>query len=301
MEKIAILTDTASDIDIELAESLGIYLLSLYVNLDSKYFKDRKEISPEKFYDWVIENNKLPKTSAASPFDLTEILEQIKDDGYEKVIIVSLGSKFSSTYNLFNMIKIDGLQSFVFDTSNLTLSEGVFAIYAKELVDEGYSFEQIIDKLEEKKRASKVFFTLKNFRYIVEGGRVPRTFGKIGNALSVKPIISINPEECSFKLLKITRGEKKLLNEFKKIALNELENVKDYYFYIGHGGYEESLEKLEETFKDIITNARKYYPIQISPTLGANTGPGLFGFGLFKLDWLKFKKYLTNIYLASII
>lgn len=286
MEKIAILTDTASDIDIELAEKSGIYLLPLYVNLDSKYFKDRFEISPDEFYDWVKENNSLPKTSAPSPGDLTALLEKIKSDGYEKVIMISIGANFSSTYNVFNMIKVEGLETYVFDSGSLTMAEGFFAIYAKELIDKGLSFDQIKDKLEEKRTDSKVFFTLDTFKYLVEGGRVPRTFGKIGNALSVKPIITIKPEDNNFKLLKITRGEKKVLNEFKKIVLNELENVKDYYLFIGHGGYEEGLAKLEETFSDIIANARKYYPIQISPTLGANTGPGLFGFGLFKLDWL---------------
>ncbi|MFO3715180.1 DegV family protein [Anaerococcus cruorum] len=284
MEKIAILTDTASDIDIELAEKSGIYLLPLYVNLDSKYFKDRFEISPDEFYDWVRENNSLPKTSAPSPGDLTALLEKIKSDGYEKVIMISIGANFSSTYNLFNMIKVEGLETYVFDSGSLTMAEGIFALYAKELVDDGYTFNQVKDKLEEKRNDSKVFFTLNTFKYLVEGGRVPRTFGKIGNALSVKPIITIKPEDNNFKLLKITRGEKKVLNEFKKIVLNELENVKDYYLFIGHGGYEEGLAKLEETFSDIIANARKYYPIQISPTLGANTGPGLFGFGLFKLD-----------------
>ena len=286
MEKIAILTDTASDIDIEIAEKSGIYLLPLYVNLDSKYFKDRFEISPDEFYDWVRKNNSLPKTSAPSPGDLTALLEKIKSDGYEKVIMISLGANFSSTYNLFNMIKVEGLETYVFDSGSLTMAEGIFALYTKELVDNGYTFNQVKDKLEEKRTDSKVFFTLDTFKYLVEGGRVPRTFGKIGNALSVKPIITIKPEDNNFKLLKITRGEKKVLNEFKKIVLNELANVKDYYLFIGHGGYEEGLAKLEETFSDIVANAKEYYPIQISPTLGANTGPGLFGFGLFKLDWL---------------
>ena len=44
------------------------------------------------------------------------------------------------------------------------------------------------------------------------------------------------------------------------------------------------MEKLEELFSDIIAGAKRNFEIQISPTLGANTGPGLFGFGFFKLD-----------------
>ncbi|WP_297280987.1 DegV family protein [uncultured Anaerococcus sp.] len=284
MEKIAILVDSASDIDADLLKKLNIYFLSLYVNLDNEYFKDREEISSDQFYDWIRKNNSLPKTSTASPGDAIRKYEEIKADGYDKVIVITLGSKFSSTYNLMNMTKLDDLETYVFDSSNLTMAEGLFAVYASKLIEDGLSFNEIIEKLEQKKNDSKVFFTLDSFKYIVEGGRVPRSFGKIGDALSVKPIITVNPLEGAFKILKVARGERKVLNELKKIAEKELSNVKDYYIFIAHGGYEEGIEKLEDKLSDRISNARQYFKIQISPTLGANTGPGLYGFGIFKLD-----------------
>ena len=284
MEKIAILIDSASDIDMDLANKLNIYFLPLYVNLDSEYFRDREEISPDQFYDWVKEHNTLPKTSAASPGDVIRKYEEIKADGYDKVIVICLGSKFSSTYNLMNMTKLDDLETYVFDSSNLTMAEGFFAVYANKLIEDGLSFKEITEKLEEKKNDSKVFFTIDSFKYIVEGGRVPRGFGKIGDALSVKPIITVNPLEGAFKILKVARGERRVLNELKKIVEKELTNVKKYYIFLGHGGYEEGIDKLEEKFSDIIENASQYFKIQISPTLGANTGPGLYGFGIFKLD-----------------
>ena len=284
MEKIAVLVDTAADIDLELAEELGIYLLPLYVNLDNKYYKDRIEISPDKFYTWMSNNNTMPKTSTASPGDLSEIYEKIKSDGYNKLIAISLSSHFSSTNNLMQMFEADGLETYVFDSKNLTMTEGFFAIYARELIDQGLSFEEIIDKLNQKRNDSNVFFTLETFKYLVEGGRVPRAFGKIGDALSVKPIITVNPEEGVFKLVKVARGEKKVLKELKKIAENLVEDVKDYYFFYGHGGYNQALSLIEQGLGDVIANAKKVYKVQISPTLGANTGPGLFGFGIFKLD-----------------
>lgn len=284
MEKIAILVDSGSDLSLDYIREEGFYYLPLYVNLDGKFLKDRLEISPEDFYSWIKTNNKLPKTSMPSPGDINELLEKIKEDGYEKVICINIGNKFSGTYNACKLAEVPGLEVYAFNTGNLTLAQGYYATYAKKLIDEGKSFDEITKKLEEKIYDSKVFFTIDTFKYIVEGGRVPKTFGKIGDALSVKPIIKTDPPEGGFAIEKIVRGEKKTLSQLEKIIRKNLEGVKDYYFFISEGDYPDGHEKMKERLKDIIENAKVYKEGQISPTLGANTGPGLIGIGFFILD-----------------
>lgn len=284
MEKIAILVDSGSDLSLDYIREEGFYYLPLYVNLDGKFLKDRLEISPEDFYAWIKTYNKLPKTSMPSPGDINELLEKIKEDGYKKVICINIGNKFSGTYNACKLAEVPGLEVYAFNTGNLTLAQGYYATYAKKLIDEGKSFDEITKNLEEKIYDSKVFFTIDTFKYIVEGGRVPKTFGKIGDALSVKPIIKTDPPEGGFAIEKIVRGEKKTLSQLEKIIRKNLEGVKDYYFFISEGDYPDGHEKMKERLKDIIENAKIYKEGQISPTLGANTGPGLIGIGFFILD-----------------
>ena len=284
MEKIAILVDSGSDLSLDYIREEGFYYLPLYVNLDGKFLKDRLEISPEDFYSWIKTNNKLPKTSMPSPGDINELLEKIKEDGYDKVICINIGNKFSGTYNACKLAEVPGLEVYAFNTGNLTLAQGYYATYAKELIDEGKSFDEITQKLEDKIYDSKVFFTIDTFKYIVEGGRVPKTFGKIGDALSVKPIIKTDPPEGGFAIEKIVRGEKKTISQLEKIIRKNLEGVKDYYFFISEGDYPDGHQKMKERLKDIIENAKVYKEGQISPTLGANTGPGLIGIGFFILD-----------------
>lgn len=284
MEKIAILVDSGSDLSLDYIREEGFYYLPLYVNLDGKFLKDRLEISPEEFYSWIKTNNKLPKTSMPSPGDINELLEKIKEDGFEKVICINIGNKFSGTYNACKLAEVPGLEIYAFNTGNLTLAQGYYATYAKKLIDEGKSFDEVTQKLEEKIHDSKVFFTIDTFKYIVEGGRVPKTFGKIGDALSVKPIIKTDPPEGGFAIEKIVRGEKKTLSQLEKIIRKNLEGVKDYYFFISEGDYPDGHQKMKERLKDIIENAKVYKEEHISPTLGANTGPGLIGIGFFILD-----------------
>lgn len=284
MEKIAILVDSGSDLSLDYIKEEGFYYLPLYVNLDGKFLKDRIDISPEDFYTWIKTHEKLPKTSMPSPGDINELLEKVRDDGYNKVICINIGNKFSGTYNACRLAEVEGLEIYAFNTGNLTLAQGFYASYAKKLIDEGLGFDEICKKLEAKIYDSKVFFTIDTYKYIVEGGRVPKTFGKIGDALSVKPIIKTDPPEGGFSIEKIARGEKRTLKQIEKIVRKNIEGVKEYYFFIAEGDYPEGFKTIKEKLKDLIENALIYKEGQISPTLGANTGPGLLGVGFFKLD-----------------
>lgn len=284
MEKIAILVDSGSDLSLDYIKENGFYYLPLYLNLDGEFLRDRIDIEPDEFYSWIENNNKLPKTSMPSPGDIIKLMEKIRDDGYDKLICINIGSKFSGTYNACKLADVEGLEVFAFNTGNLTLGQGFFAVYAKELIDQGYSFQEIQNKLNDKLFDSRVFFTIETFKYIVEGGRVPKTFGKIGDALSVRPIIKTTPPEGGFTIEKIVRGEKKTLRQIEKIVKKNLEGINNYYLSIAHGGCKDGFDKVKNLLGEYINNAKIYMEGQISPTLGANTGPGLFGVILFILD-----------------
>ena len=76
MEKIAIMVDSASDLNLEYVKKEGFYFLPLYVNLDGQFLKDRVDIGPDEFYKWVEDNHALPKTSMPSPGDIISLMEK---------------------------------------------------------------------------------------------------------------------------------------------------------------------------------------------------------------------------------
>lgn len=284
MEKIAILVDTGSDIDLEKSEKFGIYLLPFYVNLDGNFYKEQEELKPDEFYDWVIKNDKLPKTSMPSPGELIEKYDQIKKDGFEKVVVITISQHLSGFYNLCKQLDYEGLEIEVIDSKSVALTIGLLAIYAKKLVDQGLSFEEVVKKTEQKKSEAWIYFTIDTFKYIIAGGRVPKVFGKVGDMLSIKPIVTCSPEDGRFHIVKTVRGEKKVVNEFYKLAKEKLHGLDDFYMLISNGGYRKGQELLEEKLKEFVEASSLFLTTTISPTLGANTGPGLFGFGYLPLD-----------------
>lgn len=284
MEKIAILVDSGSDIDLKLAKEYGIYMIPFYVNLNGHFYKEQEELKADEFYDWVVENETLPKTSIPSPGELLKKYEQIKNDGYEKLIVITISQNLSSFYNLCMQTEYDGLEVSVIDSKSVALTIGLLAIYAKKMVDEGLSFKEVVRLTEEKKNDVWIYFTIDTFKYIIGGGRVPKVFGKVGDLLNIKPIVTCSPEDGKFHIVKTVRGEKKLVKELYKLAKEKLSDFDDYYMLISNGGFKKGQELLEEALKEFKKKSSLFLKSTIAPTLGANTGPGLFGFGYLPLD-----------------
>ncbi|MSS77325.1 DegV family protein [Anaerococcus sp. AGMB00486] len=284
MEKIAILVDSGSDIDIKKSEEFGIYMMPFYVNLDGKFYKEQFELSPDDFYKWMEKNEKLPKTSIPSPGELKEKFDQIVNDGYEKLIIITISKNFTGFYNLCKQMDYNKLDIRVIDSKSVALTTGLLAIYGKKLIDDCLDIDEIVEKIEKKKQESKIFFTLDTFKYIIAGGRVPRAFGKVGELLNIKPIILCDPNDGKYHIVKTCRGEKKVIKEMEKLANEYLGKLDKYYMIISNAGYKRGQEILEEKLESFKEKSSLFLTSKIAPSLGVNTGPGLFGFGFLPLD-----------------
>ena len=60
MEKIAVVTDTGSNLSFEQAKELGIYLLPLQITIDETTYQDTLEISTQDIYN-ELANGKMQK------------------------------------------------------------------------------------------------------------------------------------------------------------------------------------------------------------------------------------------------
>ena len=103
MEKIKIITDTASDIDIKDAAEYGLGLLPLSITYDGKTYKEQYEISKEEYWR-VLENcDEIPMTAQVTPQDFLDEYEKSFEEGYNKFIVVSLNGTASGTFNSANL------------------------------------------------------------------------------------------------------------------------------------------------------------------------------------------------------
>ena len=281
MGKIAILTDSGSEITPKIAEEYGIELMPLQINYSDVSYDDYT-VEPKYIYENI--DREVPKTSIPSIGDVVNKLNEIKNKGFDKIICISISSKLSGMYNAFMLAKdqVEDVEVEVFDSKNISIGTGFFAIFARKLIDEGFSLESIIETMKSKIKDSVPVITLDTLKYLTLGGRIGKITGVVGNLLNLKLIRSCN-EDGEYYTVEKNRGTMKNINHAIDIVKKELNGIKDYYLVLLNGDNKNAMEIAKDSMKDLIEGAKFYYEGQIVPTLSIHTGPGLFGIGYFKL------------------
>ena len=168
-DRVAVLTDSGCDVPQNFREKYNIFMLPLRVMYDPIMVYRR---FPDEY----------PSTSTPSLAEVQDIFDEIREAGYEKIIAVTISSGLSGTFNTIRLAaeQQDELEIFVFDTKNISVASGIWAIWAATKLENGWSFEEVKTGLQNKVYDSKVMFYMDTLKYLKKGGRI----GKVRAAAS---------------------------------------------------------------------------------------------------------------------
>ncbi|MDQ0150217.1 DegV family protein [Eubacterium multiforme] len=275
MQKIAVLTDSGSDLTLEQLKDNNIEFTPFKIIYSTGEFEDKIDLSPEEVYASL--DKEVPTTSLPSTARIENILTKLEEEGYTHVIAVTISSGLSGTSNAIRLALEDHpkLISYVFDTKILSMAEGALVLNAAELVKEGKTFEEIIEELPKLRKKTYGYFTINTLEYLKKGGRIGKVAGTIGEILNLKPIISVDDEGVYYTYAKV-RGRKQSINRLLKIAKEHLDKCKCKVWVLNGGS---SIEEFTPFYEAVskLHNIESIAPATIGPALGVHTGPGLLG------------------------
>ena len=135
-EKIAVLVDTCCDVPQTFVEQYHMYVIPLKVVYKDAEYLDGVDITPEQVYQGL--EREVPKTSLPSGERITEIFDQIRADGFQKVIAITLSSGLSGTNNMIHLIadQLEDMEVFIMDTKNISIGGGFHAIQAARYIED---------------------------------------------------------------------------------------------------------------------------------------------------------------------
>ena len=279
---IQLIIDSASDIPVSYAKEHNLTYLPLPVTIGEKQYLSGVDITPQEFYEILIESDCLPVTSQVSPFGYEQAFRAAIARG-DTPVAITLSSKISGTYQsaCIAAANFDG-KAFVVDSRNVSLGEAILVYYAERLIAQGLSPQQLIEAIDRMKQKIKVIALLDTLEYLKKGGRIPAAVAAIGGLLSIKPVVSIVDGEV--QLIGKARGSKQGNNLLNEMIASSRGVDFSLPLTLGFSGISDAL------LQKYITDSRSLWEshidqlpvLSIGATIGTHTGPGAIGVAFFE-------------------
>lgn len=279
---IQLIIDSASDIPVSYAKEHNLTYLPLPVTIGEKQYLSGVDITPQEFYEILIESDCLPVTSQVSPFGYEQAFRAAIARG-DTPVAITLSSKLSGTYQsaCIAAANFDG-KAFVVDSRNVSLGEAILVYYAERLIAQGLSPQQLIEALDRMKQKIKVIALLDTLEYLKKGGRIPAAVAAIGGLLSIKPVIAI--VDGAVQLIGKARGSKQGNNLLNEMIASSRGVDFSLPLTLGFSGISDAL------LQKYITDSRSLWEshidqlpvLSIGATIGTHAGPGAIGVAFFE-------------------
>lgn len=280
--KIAILVDSGCDLPENIVRQYDIKVLRLKVMYGDDIYSDGLDIDPSEVYRRF--SDEIPKTSTPNMQEVLDMVDEIKSQGYESIIAITISSGLSGTYNTVAMTfdGVSGIETYAFDSKNISIGAGLFAVWAARQRELGKSFGEITSGLENKIHDSKVFFYMDTLDYLRKGGRINPAVAIVGKALNLKPIISCNEKGVYYTVAKI-RGSHKGLNKLMEAAMDFAAQGKSMIALM-NGAAPDVAKQVRPLIEQQAPDGEIVVDKQITATMAVHTGPGLIGIGVMLVD-----------------
>lgn len=265
---IKILVDSSSDCNLQ--DGIVDLIVPILVNIDGVEYKSGTELACDKFYELLQSAKEFPRTAQPSPQSFIDVFEQVKADK-DQLIYFCLSSRLSGTYQSALMLKdmVDYDDIYIIDTLGATHIINMMAIYARDLINQGLSASEIVDKCEVFKHKVKLYAGVDTLEYLYKGGRVSRASATVGELTGIKPIITVidGRVEMVGKALGKARAVNAVLEKAKGHEIDTAFPIFSLYTY-----GTENCELLEQKLADNGYNVKDR--LQVGATIGTHVGPG---------------------------
>ncbi len=287
MNKVKIITDSCSDLSGELLTKYDIdyaKMTTVCEGVQQEASLLWEYYSPKELYD-KIRNGIRVTTTQVPPEEFTRIFDLYINDF--DIVYIGCSTKQSGSVNNAAVIakqykeKYPDSSIYCIDSLNASIGEGMLAIKAAEMRDEGKSAKEIFDSVSAKRNNVREFITVHTLEYLRRCGRVKATAAFFGNLMGVKPILisDVNGAQTPVKKVK---GRKNSFAEIVNLMKENITDSENQTIYLVHADCDPAeIEALKnETLSKI--KCKGVLPLYIGPIIGASVGPdaiGLFAFG----------------------
>ena len=274
--EVVITTESVADIPKELVERYHIKVVPHLVGTEAGLFRDGIEIDTTGLLSYMEDEKKYVETMAPDvAFHESFFAKQLEHAN--NVVHISISSSMdNSGYHQAAEAGKSFDNVFVIDSGHLSSGQGLLALEAAKLAEEGYGAEEIVEKVLAARDKVHTSFVVDSMDYLARAKQIGRKTADIVNGLMLHPVLVMKKGKLTLGGLNFGTREgswmKYISSSLKTI--NKIDTSILFVTYVGLNNKEKE-EIAEEISKKM--KFEKIYFHQASPVIAVNCGPGTFG------------------------
>ena len=288
MRKVKVIADSCADLNVEQLNKYGIAFAKMSTSCDGVESVATLLWTDEEAHEHYnkMRDGKRIITAQVSVEEFGRIFEEyLKQD--MDIVYIGCSSKQSGSVNTGFvtakklMEKYEGSTIICIDSLNASMGEGMLAIEAAKLANDGASATEIEAHILAIRKKVNQYVTVHSLDALKRAGRVKGSAAFFGNLMGVKPIIiaDANGDQAAYKKVK---GRQKSFEEIVAMLKSTIIEPEKQVVYLTHA------DCAKEEIDGLVELIRKEIPCldvevgYIGPIIGASIGPdavGIWGFG----------------------
>ena len=162
---IKLMADSTCDLSQEIVEKYNIGIAPLRIFIEGKTYRDKIDITADEFFKLLPNLQELPTTSMPNPEDYLTIIYQAMEEGYTEFLCICMSSGTSGSYQsavlardyFYEHNPDTEIKIYVLDSLSMSHGSGWLLLKSAKLIEQGYSFEELITFNEQHKTRVKHF------------------------------------------------------------------------------------------------------------------------------------------------
>ena len=274
--QVSITTETVADLPDSVLNHYHIGLVRHKVETSKGIFKDGVEIAQMGLLNYMKDKNSHVQPHAPSVEDHESFFaEQLEHAN--NIVHISISSTLENTgYTPASEAARSFENVFVVDTGHLSSGQGLIAIEAARMAQEGRSAKEIIERLKYTKKLVHTSFIVDSLDYLARCGQVNSRIASITKAFMIRPVLMMRSGKLGVGRIYLG-SRKRAWRRYINSILNTLTPVDKRMLFVTYVGLtQKELDWIGEEIKKKMDFDRIYFQ-KASPAIAVNCGPGTFG------------------------
>lgn len=287
---IKIMADSTCDLSQDIIEKYNIGVAPLHITIEGKTYLDKIDLTSDEFFERLPNLKELPTTGMPSPQAYLNIIEEAITEGYDEFLCICMSSGTSGSYQsavlaqkmFYEQHSGSKIKIHVVDSKSMSQGSGWLILKTAQLLEDGYTFEELIEFNETYKKQVKHFLCVEDLYNLIKSGRISNAGAFIGSLLRVKPIMSMKDGKGAIvaKVRGTNKALKYYVDEFERRVLKDLSN----FIIIGYSSDIGIAQQLKERIQNQTSFSGDILIMQMGVAVGTHVGLG--GVSLFFLEKL---------------